>query len=162
MSKIYKFNKYLYTFIFSVISMSVFIINFKPYLTYFPNNNSAIVNFVTEFEYSLEGFDIIYVTLWMFMLYFYFNVYFDGKNHGKKKLIYIIGAIIFTIVTILGKSYTMSNSLKYLYSSHMQIFKTVIFTFGYYLIYYALLKKVLNIKIDLRNVKKKHHLLQNR
>lgn len=159
MSKIYKFNKYLYTFIFSIISMSIFIIDFKPYLTYFPNNNNEIVNFVTEFEHSLEAFDIIYVTLWFFILYFYFNVYFDNEKHGKKKLIYIIGAIIFTVVTILGKSYMMSNSLVYLYSSPMQIFKTVIFSFGYYLIYYALLKKILNIKIELKNVKKKRHLL---
>ena len=155
MSKAYKFNKYLYTFIFSIISMSVFIIDFKPYLTYFPENNPVIVNFVTEFEHSLKGFDVIYVTLWIFILYFYFNVYFDGKNYGKKKLIYIIGAIIFTVVTILGKSFSMSNSLTYLTSSHMQIFKTIIFSFGYYLIYYALLKKILNIKIDFKNVKKK-------
>ena len=161
MSKIYKFNRVLYTFIFSVISMSVFIINFRPYLTYFPENNSAIVNFVNEFEYSVQGFDIIYLTLWFFMMYFYFNVFFDGKKHGKKKLIYIFGSIILTIVTILGKSFMMSNSLEYLFSSHMQMFKTVIFSIGYYLIYYALLKKILNIKIDLKNIKKKDRSLKN-
>ena len=155
MSRTYKFNKYLYTFIFSIISCSIFIIDFKPYLTYFPEYNNSIVNFVTEFENSIKGFDIVYLTLWFFIVYFYFNVYFDGKKHGKKRLIYIVGAIIFTVITILGKSFTMSNSLTYLTSSHMQIFKTILFSFGYYLMYYALLKKILNMKIDLKNLKKK-------
>ena len=162
MNKIYKFNKCLYTFIFSIISMSVFIINFKPYLAYFPENNNDITNFFIEFEQSVKEFDIIYVTLWIFILYFYFNVIFDGKNHGKKKLIYIIGAIILTVLTIIGKSFSMTDSLSYLFSSHMQIFKTVIFTLGYYLIYYAILKKLLSIKLDFNNVKKKRRLSQNK
>ena len=110
---------------------------------------------MTELEGSLNKFDIIYVTLWLFIVYFYFNVYFDGKKYSKRNIFCTIISIIFTIITMLGKSYSISNSLNSLYSSSAQIFKTVIFSFGYYLIYYAFLKKIFNFKINLNLLKKK-------
>lgn len=155
MDKMNKFNKGLYAVIFSIISMSVFIIKFEPYNSFFLKD-SALVNFFTEFENAVKGFDIIYVTIWFFMLYFYFNVYLDGEKFNKKKIFCVITSIVLAIVTILGKSYSLSNSLESLYSSAMQIFKTIVFSLGYYLIYYALLKKLLSIKLNNeKNVKKK-------
>lgn len=150
-----KFNKCLYAFIFSIISMSVFIMKFEAYNPIFLKGDNGLVNFITEFEYALKGFDVIYVTIWFFMLYFYFNVYLDGEKFNKKKLFCIITSIVLTIVTVFGRSFLLSNSLELLYSSLMQVFKTVIFSFGYYLIYYAILKKLLSIKVNLINVKKK-------
>lgn len=155
MNKMNKFNKGLYSFIFSIISMSVFIMKFEAYNPIFIKGDNALMNFITEFEYALKGFDVIYVTMWFFMLYFYFKVYLDGEKFNKKKLFCMITSIVLAIVTILGKSYSLSNSLEPLYSSSMQVFKTVVFSLGYYLIYYALLKKLLSIKINLKNVKKK-------
>ena len=161
MSKMNKFNKYLYAFIFSIISMSVFIMKFEAYSPFFLKGD-AVSNFFTEFEYAVNGFDVVYVTVWFFMFYFYFNIYFDGEKFNKKKLICMIISIVLTVVTIVGRSYSMVNSMEMLYSSLMQIVKTVLFSLGYYLIYYALLRKLFSIKIDFNNVKKKDLSLQNK
>ena len=161
MSKMNKFNKYLYAFIFSILSMSIFIMKFEAYNPIFLKGDS-VTNFFTEFEYAVNGFDVVYVTVWIFMLYFYFNVYFDGEKFNKKKLFCMIISIILTVVTVVGRAFSLSNSLVILYSSSMQIIKTVFFTFGYFLIYYALLRKLFNIKINLKNVKKKDLLFKNK
>lgn len=155
MSKTYKFNKYLYAFIFSVISILVFIVEFKTYNSIYTTSNSSFVNFLTELFNSFKKFDIIYVTLWIFILYFYLNVYFDGKKYDKKSVVCTVIAVIFTVLTIIAKSYGIDNTLETIYESSTQIFKTVIFAFGYYLIYYAISKKLFNIKLDANLVKKK-------
>lgn len=157
MSKMQKFNKFLYAFIFSVLSMFVFVLEFKTYNSIYTASDSAVVNFFIEFYRSLKSFDIVYVTLWIFILYFYFNVYFNDIKYSKKSFIYTVIAIIFSLITIMGKSYGIDNTLKTIYENSVQIFKTILLFFGYYLIYYAILKKLFNFKLEKEDVKKKHH-----
>lgn len=151
-----KFNKYLYIFIFSILSILVFVMNVNECSSVYLNNN-WIVNFFSEIYYSLKPFDILYVTLYIFILYFYSNVYFDDKKKYKNKIISMIIAIIFSIVTLVGKTYMGNISLNILFSSLGQIFKTIVYISGYYLIYYAIIKMILNIKISNIKVKKKDH-----
>ena len=155
-----KINKYIFIFMFSIISMLVFILRFEAYNPLFIENfgNVEFFNFVREFRYSLKEFDVIYVITWFLILYFYSKVYFDGKKDKKRMLFCVITSIILTIVTIIGKSYLLNNSLEFLFSSVMQIIKTIIFTLGYYLIYYALLKKLLYLKFNFKSLKKKDRL----
>lgn len=152
-----KFNKYLYIFIFSVLTLLVFILKIEECSEYYLFHNNVIVNFFSELYYSLEGFDIIYVSLYIFILYFYSKVYFDDKIQYKNKTISIVLSIIFSIITVIGKSYSMNNTLNILYSSPGQVFKTIVYLLGYYLIYYSILKKVLNINIKNFKLKKKDH-----
>ena len=152
-----KFNKYLYVFIFSILSLSVFILKIDECASYYLNNANPIVNLFSEIFYSLEQFDVIYVTLYIFIIYFYSKVYFDYDNKYKNIVVSVIFSIIFSIITVIGNSYRINNTLNLLYSSPGQIFKTIVYLLGYYLIYYAIIKKVLNIKIEKFKVKKKLH-----
>lgn len=147
MEKMNKFNKYLYVFIFSVITVLVFLLNIEECSIFYLNSNNWVVNFFNEINHSLVKFDIIYVSLWIFILYFYSNVYFDGSKYGIKKIVCIITSFIFTLITVTGKAYNLNNNLDILYSSSGQIFKTIIYVLGYYLIYYAILKKVSSVKL---------------
>ena len=151
-----KFNRYLYIFIFSMISLLVFILQMEPCSSFYLNNNNAIVNFFSEIYYSLEKFDIIYVSLYIFILYFYSKVYFDNQPYENKNL-GIIFAFIFSIITVVSKSFNLNNYLVNLISSPGQVCKTIIYLLGYYLIYYALLKKVLTFKFSSIRLKKKDH-----
>lgn len=147
MDRMNKFNKYLYVFIFSVITVLVFLLNIEKCSIFYLDSNNWIVNFFKEINYSLVKFDIIYVSLWIFILYFYSNVYFDGSKFDRKKIVCIIISIIFTLITVVGKAYNLGNNLDILYSSIGQVFKTIIYLFGYYLIYYAILKKISSFKL---------------
>jgi len=155
MTKIYKLNKIIYTIIFSMITILVFLIEFRyQELIYDPGEN-PLIKFLYNLEFSFKSFDIMYVTLWAFIGYFYYNTYFDGKKYNKKNLTYTILAVIFTILTLIGKSYLIDYTLSSLYKHNIQIFKTVVFALGYYLMYYAIKKKVSNIKFDNIILKKK-------
>ena len=151
----YKFNKYLYTFIFSIISVLVFLIDYKMCDAIHLSNDDLFVNFFIEIYQSIKNFDIIYVALWVFVFYFYYDLYFDGKKYSKINFIWIGMAIFFSIFTVIGNSYLIDNTLNTLYSSLAQIFKTIIFLLGYYLIYYAIIKKIFTIKYNFEFLKKK-------
>lgn len=151
----YKFNKYLYTFIFSMISVLVFLIDYKMCDSIHLSNDSLFVNFFVEIYQSIKNFDIIYVALWVFIFNFYYDIYFDSKKYGKINFLWIGMSIFFSIFTVIGNSYLIDNTLHTLYSSVAQIFKTVIFLLGYNLIYYAIIKKFFIIKYSFEFLKKK-------
>lgn len=155
MNKWNKFNKYFYTIIFSIISLSVFIMKLEAYNPVFLTSTDPLVNFFTEFEYAFKSYDILYVAIWILLLYFYFHIYLDGNKYTKKSLLCTIIAIIFSVITIVSKSFKIDDSLNLLNSSVMQMFKTGIFFFGYYFIYYAIIKKILSIKFNFEKLKKK-------
>ena len=97
MNKLYKFNKYLYLFLFTVITMLVFLIRFEF------NDMSSLVNsnylssFFAELNLSFKDYDIIYVTLLVFILYFYNSVYFNGSKYTKKSIIMTIVSFLISI-----------------------------------------------------------------
>lgn len=154
MTKVYKLNKILYSIIFSLITTLIFIIDFKTSNVVY-NGEGTISKFFFDLTNSIKDFDIIYVTIEFCVFYFYFNTYFDGKKYSRKNLSYTILSLIFTIITLIGKSYTIDQTLSTLYISSVQIFKTIIFFLGYYLIYYAIIKKLLSINFNNIILKKK-------
>ena len=155
MNKAYKFNKYLYIFVFTIISMLVFVIRFEYKKTFSLVGNNYLVNFFTEFNSSIKEYDIIYISLLVFIVYFYNDVYFNGNKYLKKNVIMTIISLLIAMFTVIGKSYMIDGTLRNIYKTDVQIFKSVIFLLGYWVIYYAILKKIFSIKFDLKNVKKK-------
>ena len=148
MNKLYKFNKYLYLFLFTVITMLVFLIRFEF------NDMSSLVNsnylssFFAELNSSFKDYDIIYVTLLVFILYFYNSIYFNGSKYTKKNMIMTIISFLISIFTVLCKSYVIDGTLRNIYLSDVQIFKSIIFLLGYWIIYYAIIKKIFSINFD--------------
>lgn len=155
MNKAYKFNKYLYIFVFTIISMLVFVIRFEYKKNFSLVGNNYLVNFFTEFNSSIKEYDIIYISLLVFIVYFYNDVYFNGNKYLKKNVIMTIISLLIAMFTVIGKSYMIDGTLRNIYKTDVQIFKSVIFLLGYWVIYYAILKKIFSIKFDLKNVKKK-------
>ena len=154
MNKLYKFNKYLYLFLFTVITMLVFLIRFEF------NDMSSLVNsnylssFFAELNLSFKDYDIIYVTLLVFILYFYNSVYFNGSKYTKKSIIMTIVSFLISIFTVLCKSYVIDGTLRNIYLSDVQIFKSIIFLLGYWIIYYSIIKKIFSINF-VNKIKKK-------
>lgn len=155
MKKLSIFYKYFYILLFSIFSLMVFAIDYVPFDPRYLASKSEMVNFFTEFRNSIEGYDTSYIALWLFIFIFYKNVYFDGTKYNKKSIFCSICAFLFMILSIVANSYSIDNTLNALYSSNVQILKTFIFSVGYYLIYYAMLKKLVNIKFNNIKVKKK-------
>jgi len=162
MNKTYKFNKIIYSIIFSIVTMLVFLINFGvPNLALTPDN-TPLTQFFLELNISVKGFDIIYVTLYLFILYFYYHTYFDGTKYDKKDKKCTVLAIVFVVISLISKSYSLNNNLELLYCSSVQVLKTIIFGLGYYLIYYAIFKKIFNLELNIDTSKKKLHFSKNR
>ena len=155
MKKISTFYKYFYWILFSVFSLMVFVIDYVPFDSRFLVSESELLNFFTEFRNSIKGYNTSYVALYLFIFTFYKNVYFDGIKYNKKSLFCSIVAFLFMVLSIVANSYLIDNTLNALYSSGAQIAKTFILAIGYYLIYYAMLKKLVNIKFSNINLKKK-------
>lgn len=155
MNKMYKFNKYLYIFVFTIISMFVFIIRFEYKKSFSLVGDNYLINFFNDFNSSIKDYDIIYISLLVFILYFYNDVYFNGNKYTKKNVIMTIVSFLISLFTVVGKSYMIDGTLRNIYMNDVQIFKSIIFLFGYWVIFYAILKKILSIKIDLKMIKKK-------
>ena len=63
--------------------------------------------------------------------------------------------MIISFIIIIFTSYSLTNTLDLLYISFAQVFKTIIFFFGYYFIIYAFIKQFSKIKITKEDLKKK-------
>jgi hypothetical protein len=55
---------------------------------------------------------------------------------------------------MIGKSYKLDNTLGVIFATKAQIVKCIFLSIGYYLIFYALLKKISSIKIEFKTKKK--------
>jgi len=162
MNKINKANKIVYTIIFSIMTILVFIIKFEYQKFVHDPSSNMLVAYFYELSASFNDFDIMYVSLWAFIGYFYYHTYFDGTKYDKKKLFYTIIAIIFTLITLVGKSYLVDDTLSTLYKNGIQVLKMIIFAFGYYFMYYAIIKKVASIKFGELISKKKTTFLEEK
>lgn len=128
--------------------MLVFLIDFKPYISIEWTTIDSSITFFEEFSHSLREYDVIYLLFFAFIYYFYLSVYFKENNDKKYCKLCIIFSIIFTFITIIGKSYIIDNTLNNLYLSSVQIVKTIIYILGYYLAYYAITKKIVSFKFS--------------
>jgi hypothetical protein len=154
MKKLIKLNKIIYTLIFAVLSTLVFIVNIaRPNMSFYAND-SILYQYATEVWLSLKEFDTIYVTLFIFIYYAYYNIYFDGTKLSGKSFINSAIAIILTTITLIGKCYKIDNTLNTMVESTPQIIKFIILSFGYYFIFDAIIKKITSIKININSKKK--------
>lgn len=154
MKKVIKLNKIIYTLIFAILSTLVFTLNIaRPNMAFYANDN-ILYQYATEVWLSFKEFDTAYVTLFIFIYYAYYNIYFDGTKLSGKNFINSSIAIILTTITLIGKSYKIDNTLNTIVESTPQIIKFIILSFGYYFIFYAIIKKITSIKINI-NFKKK-------
>ena len=154
MKKLEKINKIMYTLIFATLSTLVFIVTLsKPNMAFYVQE-SKLYQFITEIWLSLKDFDVAYVTLFVFIYYAYYNIYFDNSKLTSKSFINAAISIILTAITLIGKCYKIDNTLNTMVDSGAQILKFAILSIGYYLIYYAIIKKITSIKIK-PEIKKK-------
>lgn len=160
MKRITKLNKIIYTLIFASLSLLVFIMSIEEVNMDFYKHYSKIYQFYHAISFSLKDFDIMYVTLGIFIYYAYYNIYFDDKKLNYKNLINCLIAILLTFLTIVGKNYKIDNTLGMIFNTKAQIVKCLLLSLGYYFIYYAITKKATSIKIDISkiNISKKNFL----
>ena len=102
----------------------------------------------------LMDFNIVDVFMGIFVYFFYYNVYFNGEKFTKKNIIISVISIILSILMVIGKNLQILNAFPNLSNIAMFIESTVIF-FGFYFIFYALLKKFISIDISFDNKKTK-------
>ena len=154
MKKLEKINKILYTIILTSFTTLVFVVNIaRPNMSFYASQ-SKNYQLATEIWLSVKDFDVIYVTMAIFVFYAYYRIYFNGEKLGKKCLINSIIAVILSAITIIGKSYKIDNTLSTIFGTTSQLVKCILLAIGYYFMFYAILKAISSIKIE-PNFKKK-------
>ena len=156
MNKITQLNKVLYVLIFTVATMLVFVVNINQQDISFYSQSSPTYQFFLELYLSVQNFDIIYVTLGIFIYYTYYHIYFDGKKLTKESFINSAIAVLLTFIIIIGKSYKVDNTLGTIFNTKAQIVKCIFLGIGYYFMFYALLKKICQLKLEHIKSKKKN------
>lgn len=143
MSKIQQINKLIYSFIFSSITMLSIIIEYDIILDSNYIIDLSNINFLNQFFWSLKEFDIIYITIWVLLFYFYLQVFFKQEQNKKQIIISIIIAIILSFLT----TYLKIKEGTILFNYYLKIFKIIIYLTGNFLIIYAIILKIININI---------------
>lgn len=159
MKKLEKINKILYTIILTSFTTLVFVVNIaRPNMSFYASQSKSY-QLATEIWLSVKDFDVIYVTMAIFVFYAYYRIYFNGEKLGKKSLINSIIAVILSAITIIGKSYKIDNTLSTIFGTTSQLVKCILLAIGYYFMFYAILKAISSIKIE-PNFKKKSKKLE--
>lgn len=154
MKKLEKINKILYTIILTAFTTLVFVVNIsQPNMSFYANKSKAY-QLATEIWLSVKEFDIIYVTMAIFVFYAYYKIYFNQEKLNKKDFVNSIIAVILSAITIIGKSYKIDNTLATIFGSTSQLIKCILLSIGYYFMFYAILKAISSIKIEKNNKKK--------
>lgn len=154
MKKLEKINKILYTIILTAFTTLVFVVNIsQPNMSFYANESKAY-QLATEIWLSVKEFDIIYVTMAIFVFYAYYKIYFNQEKLNKKDFVNSIIAVILSAITIIGKSYKIDNTLATIFGSTSQLIKCILLSIGYYFMFYAILKAISSIKIEKNNKKK--------
>lgn len=123
-------------FVFTLVSLHIFIIDLK-----IPNFSSNVVSnpfyeFFLEFSRSIAKFDIISIIFGIFIFDYYYNNYFLYRYKTKYK---IIAGVIASIISLLIISYISLNNyhdLRIFYYSAAQIYKCIVVFLGFFLLFY--------------------------
>lgn len=116
------------------------------------NNETIIVNILKD----IPNLDINYLFIYIFIVYFYYKVYI--KNIRIDKYICII-SIFFSIILVLGESFSKSNSLDLLYKNIYTIIVGVVKFIGYYFIIYSITEKLFDKMYKITNIENKNKYL---
>lgn len=155
--------------IMSIFASMVFLINFEISKGIFFKNDNVIYKFLVEFHNSINNFNVSYFLLFIFIFYFFWNMYFVKKTDKSKKIFSIWLSVILVFITIIGRSLAIDNSLNTIFYNNVQIFKAILLFIGYFLLYLACILGLLSIDFSSFNGKKedgkilsffkKHHIL---
>lgn len=154
MQKIQQINQKIYSFIFSCISILTIVLEYnvviKPEFEKFDVLNSSAL---MQLYFSLREFDVIYITLWGLIFYFYLQVYFNNKNTKKQLIISSVIAIILSIITTYLKINRSTIYYEPIFSNFVNVLKILLYLTGYYLIFNAIIRKITSINI-MKNISK--------
>ena len=145
-------KKIILTLIATLFSSLVFLLKFEKTNGLYLEIDTEVYRFFKELQYSLKDFDISSILLLIFIFYFYYNSFFKIKINKNKKIFSACFAFWFTIITLIGKSFAIDNTLLSLYSNDVQIIKSILLGIGYFFLYFAVILNFLSI--DLKNIKK--------
>ena len=130
-----KFKQVLLVII-TFLSLAVFCINLDMVDNKLIKAGSEISKFVEKWTYSLNGFQIQYILMFILFYYFYSKNYFDGKKMSKTAMIL---SIFFSIMMVLGYSYIKQNNWDLVFGSWFQFSKAFVICLGYYCIFYMII-----------------------
>lgn len=155
MTKNNRVLKVFYTFLLTGFTMHIFLLNIETQDLSLYKDATGVYKFFMSIFLSIENFDICWITFFIFIFYFYYHTYFDNSKFNRKKIIAVIGAISMSIITIVGKSLSLYNNFSLITQSLSQVYKCFIIGLGYYFMYYAVLIKIFNLKLNEQDSKKK-------
>ena len=144
------FYKIFIIFLMTCLSMHTFIMNLKISEVNLKEVTHSIYRFYLLLWVSMNEFDIIWIILFVFIYYFFYNNYFIDNNFKKIKVMSGVFAIILSISIIVGESYNNYHNLSMIFSSFVQIYKCITVGIGYYLIIYIIIRNVL---LTIRGIK---------
>lgn len=154
MNKLYKINKYIYAFLLSIITILSLVLEYNVILEgEIIKTNNILVDIYIELYFSLKEFDVIYITLWGLIFYFYLQVYFNNKNTKKQLIISSVIAIILSIITTYLKINRSTIYYEPIFSNFVNVLKILLYLTGYYLIFNAIIRKITSINI-MKNISK--------
>ena len=153
-NKISKFNKIIYTVIFTALAMFVFMLNISIQDMNYYSELSSIQQFFIALNLSFNDFDIIYVALGLFIFNYFYKIYFNDVKFNKKSIINMIISFLLSVFILISKSYKINNTLETLHSTPAQVVKSLLLLIGYFLIIYAVLKHISNLKL-VKNLEEK-------
>ncbi|MEE3342767.1 MAG: hypothetical protein VZS44_01605 [Bacilli bacterium] len=142
-----KFTKKIYCLLMTAFSVHTFVLNpLIPDTIIFKSNN-PIQNYMYDLFYSVNSFDIIWITAGIFLYYFFYNNYFFENKINKEKIFIIIISAIIPLVFLIHKSYKIYNSMIMITYTPIQVFKTIMHIFGYGIILCTIFYKLKRIHL---------------
>ena len=155
MIKNYKILKMFYIFLMTGFTMHIFLLNLSiPDMSLYVDY-SNIYKFFMSIFLSTNTFDISWVTFFIFIFYFYYHTYFNNSRFDRKKIISVVVAVLMSIVTILGKSFSLYGNFDLIIKNFSQFYKCLLIGIGYYFMYYSFLMKIFNCSLKDDICKKK-------
>ena len=152
-------NNLLFVIFTSIFATFPFIINLNIPTNSFFANQSRLYKFLQCIYSSLEPVDLKWGLYFFFIFYFFYNA-FKEEITKEQTIVGILISLLFTTITMIGKAFAINNNkLNILYNPSYQILKTFLISIGYFLIYYALYRKIIKLNIRISPKKSKNKLI---
>ena len=139
-------SKIFCIFIFTCISLHIFVLNLNVLNINYSGDNNLFYNFYFNLWLSIKNFDISWIILGIFIYDFYYHSYFVDGVWKVNKILIISVSIILSIITLVLISIYYYHDLQILYYSYIQIYKCSLVGIGYYFIIFSILKRIFFIK----------------
>lgn len=93
----------------------------------------AFINTLVKLEYSLNGYNILWLIFLPILYKYYKNVFFLNKKNRSIR----VPAVLFSFFMLFGKSFELAGSWKLIYADPAQVIKSFISGIGYYALFYC-------------------------